>query len=363
MSTKIVIKDLVKEYAGTVKGDGARAVDSVSLTIEAGELFFLLGPSGCGKTTLLRMIAGFIEPTSGNVLFVGSNGERDVTYLPAEKRDTGMVFQGYALWPHMTVEENVGFGLQVRGMVAEERSKLVREALGVVKMAEYASRKPTQLSGGQQQRVALARAIVVKPSVLLLDEPLSNLDARLRVELRSEVRRVCKTSGITTVYVTHDQSEALSMADRIAIMRSGKIRQIGTPRDLYSSPRSKFEAQFLGEVNFSEGIVSRATSTEIEVKALGATIRAVPGDIPLKDGERCVLATRPEAWSIGSAKQNMLIGQVVDQTYLGDTIQVNLLVDGQRIEVAVLNPGRNFEVPSKCTVSIDTKDVILLPVE
>lgn len=363
MSTKIVIKDLVKEYAGTAKGDSARAVDSVSLTIEAGELFFLLGPSGCGKTTLLRMIAGFIEPTSGNIVFVGPNGERNVTYLPAEKRDTGMVFQSYALWPHMTVEENVGFGLQVRGTPTHERARLVREALNVVKMAEYASRKPTQLSGGQQQRVALARAIVVKPSVLLLDEPLSNLDARLRVELRSEVRRVCKTSGITTVYVTHDQSEALSMADRIAIMKAGKIRQIGTPRELYSSPKSKFEAQFLGEVNFCDGVVSRATLDDVEVRTLGSVVRARPVEGKFNEGDRCVVATRPEGWVIGCSKQNRLRGRVVDQTYLGDTIHVNLLIDGQRIEVASLNPGRNFEIPDECDVSIDANDVILLPAE
>ncbi len=363
MSTKIVIKDLVKEYAGATKNDAARAVDNVSLAIDAGELFFLLGPSGCGKTTLLRMIAGFIEPTSGNILFLGSTGERDVTYLPAEKRDTGMVFQSYALWPHMSVEENVGFGLEVRGVPKESRANLVREALAVVKMAEYASRKPTQLSGGQQQRVALARAIVVKPSVLLLDEPLSNLDARLRVELRSEVRRICKASGITTVYVTHDQSEALSMADRIGIMRSGRIRQVGSPKDLYTSPNSKFEAQFLGDVNFNEGLVSRETSEMVEVKALGGLIRARSRHGQPKEGEPCIVASRPESWVIGSSKENRFNASVVDQTYLGSTVHVNVNVNQQRLDIATLNPGSNFELPSNCEVSIDSKDVILLPME
>lgn len=363
MSTKIVIKDLVKAYAGSAKGDATRAVDSVSLTIEAGELFFLLGPSGCGKTTLLRMIAGFIEPTSGNILFTVANSVRDVTYLPAEKRDTGMVFQSYALWPHMTVAENVEFGLMVRGTPQNERSTLVQEALEIVQMSAYGTRKPTQLSGGQQQRVALARAIVVKPSVLLLDEPLSNLDARLRVELRTEVRRVCKASGITTVYVTHDQSEALSMADRIAIMKSGKIRQVGTPSELYSSPRGQFEAQFLGEVSFFQGNVSHATGDVLDVTALGSSIQARSGLPKNQVSGRCIVATRPESWILGRSKQNQFEARVVDRMYLGDTLQVTLDIHGSRVGLTVLNPGRNFDLPSTCAVSIDTNDVIILPAD
>ena len=220
------------EFAPSGGKPGPAVVNSISLDIEPGELFFLLGPSGCGKTTLLRMIAGFIEPTSGSVHFVGPNGSVDVTHVPPEQRNTGMVFQSYALWPHMTVADNVAFGLDVRKVFGSERSARVHEALQAVQMAEYADRKPNQLSGGQQQRVALARAIVVRPSVLLLDEPLSNLDAKLRIELRGEIRRLCKRFGMTTVYVTHDQKEALSMADRIAILRAGQVVQVGSAQHL-----------------------------------------------------------------------------------------------------------------------------------
>ena len=231
----------IRKFYGTTK-----AVDGVDLVIEQGELFFLLGPSGCGKTTLLRMIAGFIDPTEGRIDFEG----RDVTFTPPNKRNTGMVFQSYALWPHMTVAENVAYGLVLRKLPADVRAAQVAEALTMVQMDEYAARKPNELSGGQQQRVALARALVVKPDVLLLDEPLSNLDAKLRLEMRTEIRRICKKSGITTVYVTHDQDEALSMADRIAVLKSGSVRQLGPPRDLYRKPATRFVAEFLGETNF-----------------------------------------------------------------------------------------------------------------
>ena len=244
--TAITLKGLTKRFGSTT------AVDGVSLTIESGELFFLLGPSGCGKTTLLRMIAGFIEPTSGSVRFA----DRDVTLLPPNRRNTGMVFQSYALWPHMTVEENVAYGLNVRKVPATERNDRVMAALKSVHMDEYARRKPNQLSGGQQQRIALARALVIQPTVLLLDEPLSNLDAKLRLEMRWEIRRICSETKITTVYVTHDQKEALSMADNMAVLRAGKIAQIGPPRLLYERPNSRFVADFLGETNFLPAVIT-----------------------------------------------------------------------------------------------------------
>ena len=246
MGTRITIENLVKVF-GSGKS-AATACDHLSLTIEPGELFFLLGPSGCGKTTLLRMIAGFIDPTSGTIAFDG----KDVTHDPPNKRNTGMVFQSYALWPHMTVAQNVAFGLNVRKVANPEKDQRVLDALAAVQMEEYASRKPNQLSGGQQQRVALARALVIKPDVLLLDEPLSNLDAKLRNDLRLQIRKICKDSGITTVYVTHDQKIALSMADRVALLKSGHIEQIGSPRELYRSPKNRFVAEFLGETNLIE---------------------------------------------------------------------------------------------------------------
>ena len=227
MSTPITIRDLRKVFGKTV------AVDQINLDIKAGDLFFLLGPSGCGKTTLLRMIAGFTDPTGGSIRF----GDRDVTHTPPNKRNTGMVFQGYALWPHMTVEQNVAFGLGVRKVPTAEKSRRVAEALRAVRMEQYALRKPNELSGGQQQRVALARALVIEPTVLLLDEPLSNLDAKLRLEMRSEIKRICKQAKITGIYVTHDQKEALSMADAVAVLNQGLVVQTGGPRDLYDRCR------------------------------------------------------------------------------------------------------------------------------
>ena len=240
MAVAVRINDLVKHF-GNVK-----AIDHVTVTIEPGEIFFLLGPSGCGKTTLLRTIAGFHQPDAGSVFI----GDRDVTNLPPYKRDTGMVFQSYALWPHMTLAENVAFGLRMRGVGRAETAERVRKALAAVKMEDKASRKPNQLSGGQQQRVALARALVVQPRCLLLDEPLSNLDAKLRLEMRGEIRRICKEAGLTAVYVTHDQKEALSIADRLAVMQAGRLEQVGAPLEVYRHPRNRFVASFIGETNF-----------------------------------------------------------------------------------------------------------------
>jgi len=247
MAVRVRLRDLSKRY-----GEAA-ALDQVTIEVEPGELFFLIGPSGCGKTTLLRAIAGFVEPDAGVVLF----DDRDMTAVPPYKRNTALVFQGYALWPHMTVEQNVEYGLRVRGQEAGERRRRVGEILDVVQMAELARRYPGELSAGQQQRVALARAIVVTPDVLLLDEPLSNLDARLRVEMRREILRIHGRTGITTIYVTHDQKEALSMGQRIAILDRGRIAQIGRPDECYRRPRTRFVARFLGEANFIEGEVAR----------------------------------------------------------------------------------------------------------
>ena len=221
--TSVRLDHISKHFGATV------ALDAIDLAIAGGELFFLLGPSGCGKSTLLRLIAGLLEPTSGRILF----NDRDVTSLGTEKRNAVMCFQSYALWPHMSVRENVRFGLSVRGMDRTAQDRRVDEVLSLVQLDRLADRKPNELSGGQQQRVALARALAVKPDCLLLDEPLSNLDAKLRQEMRSEIRRICKTGGFTTIYVTHDQKEALSVADRIAVLKDGKLIQVGTPGELY----------------------------------------------------------------------------------------------------------------------------------
>jgi ABC-type sulfate/molybdate transport systems ATPase subunit len=227
-------------------GPGAPAVDDVSFRIEPGEMFFLLGPSGCGKTTVLRMVAGFVTPDVGDILFDG----RRMNDVPAQHRQTAMVFQSYAIWPHLTVYENVAYGLRVQKLSAAELDGRVREALRLARLEALAPRKPAQLSGGEQQRVALARALAVRPGIILLDEPLSNLDARLRLDLREELRRVHLETKITCLYVTHDQDEALSLASRLAVMNRGKIEQIGTPREVYERPASEFVARFMGETNW-----------------------------------------------------------------------------------------------------------------
>ncbi|MEL7474421.1 MAG: ABC transporter ATP-binding protein, partial [Planctomycetota bacterium] len=298
MATRVQINHIFK-YFQARKGSGervAKAVDDVSIDIEPGELFFLLGPSGCGKTTLLRMIAGFIEPTQGAILFDG----RDVAPFPPNKRNTGMVFQSYALWPHMSVEQNVAYGLKMRKVSAAERAERVLDALNAVQMAQYAKRKPAQLSGGQQQRVALARALVVRPSVLLLDEPLSNLDAKLRLQLREEIRNICKSSGLTTIYVTHDQKEALSMADRVAIMRDGQVAQVGPPADCYRNPADMFVASFLGETNFLSASINEPRKGEATALTEAGPIKArIPKredeGYALTSNDDVVVSIRPEA--------------------------------------------------------------------
>jgi iron(III) transport system ATP-binding protein len=378
MSTAIVISNLQKQYPAAPKP--ACSVDA--LRIEPGELFFLLGPSGCGKTTLLRMIAGFIEPTAGTIGFATSatGPVTDVTHLPPNKRNTGMVFQSYALWPHMTVFQNVAFGLEVRKIDKEQIMSRVREALAMVQMEHLAERKPNALSGGQQQRVALARALVVRPDVLLLDEPLSNLDAKLRVDLRGEIRRICKSSGITTVYVTHDQKEALSMADRCAIMRQGRIEQLGTPAAMYHHPASTFVAEFLGETNFIDGTITSVNQTPAGPEAAIETPHGtlVSRSVMLGQpgaGRKVKLSIRPEAFSLlamhSAEAPSRLQGTLKDQVYLGESLQLHVELTGngsapQTLKVTQLNPGLAMaaaaaKVGSSLTLSVRAEDVITLP--
>ncbi len=336
MGTQITINNLVKVFGSGSKATAA--VDDLTLTIEPGELFFLLGPSGCGKTTLLRMIAGFIDPTRGQIAFDG----QDVTHNAPNKRNTGMVFQSYALWPHMTVAGNVAFGLNVRKVPNPEKDQRVLEALAAVQMEAYAHRKPNELSGGQQQRVALARALVIKPDVLLLDEPLSNLDAKLRNDLRHQIRNVCKASGITTVYVTHDQKEALSMADRVALLRSGKIMQVGTPRELYRSPKTRFVAEFLGETNLIEAQPVDTTdhASTYQVQAGQFLGPQHTGTNIETNAEQRLLSIRPEAIRLRKdGEPNTLPGKLLDTTYLGETAQHLVEIKGcPPIKIAEMNP-------------------------
>ncbi|MCX7871978.1 MAG: ABC transporter ATP-binding protein [Verrucomicrobiae bacterium] len=312
---QVIIENLSKKFGN------AFALKDINLTINEHELFFLLGPSGCGKTTLLRTIAGFYKPDDGKILF----GEKIMNDVSPHKRNTGMVFQNYALWPHMTIEENVAYGLQVRGLTREEIKKRVHEALSIVQMEKYAERTPNQLSGGQQQRIALARALVIKPDVLLLDEPLSNLDARLRLEMRTEIRRIHDQTKITTIYVTHDQKEALSLADRIALLRDGQIEQVGDPRTIYRAPLSKFGADFIGEINWLKGKIVEVIDSQYTVQTQHGVFKAEPQNKVSTDKE-VWLGFRPEAVEIKDENFNSLNTVIEDVTYLGEIEQYTLRV-------------------------------------
>jgi iron(III) transport system ATP-binding protein len=327
MAVSIQIDNLVKTF-GTV-----RAVNGVSLAIQPGELFFLLGPSGCGKTTLLRAVAGFHQPEAGTIRI----SERDVTHLPPYERQTGMVFQSYALWPHLTIAENVAFGLEMRRVPKTEQRQRVAEALARVHMADRADAKPNLLSGGQQQRVALARALVIEPQCLLLDEPLSNLDAKLRLEMRGEIRRICKQAGLTAIYVTHDQKEALTIADRLAVMRDGLVEQIGTPAQVYRQPANRFVAGFMGEGNFCEGRVRACASGSVRIETqLGTLVAAVALDPPAV-GAAVTLCIRPEALRLDAPPAqapNVLSGRCRQTVYQGEVAQHVVAVDGREAGAA-----------------------------
>ena len=288
------LENVTKIYAGSTP-----SVDDVSLTVGDGEFFTLLGPSGCGKSTTLRMIAGFINPTSGRIRF----GQREVTALPPHKRDTGMVFQNYALFPHMDVTGNVSYGLSMRRVKAAEKRTRTAEALEIVGLQGYADRRIDQLSGGQQQRVALARALVIQPSVLLLDEPLSNLDAKLREETRAQIRQIQQRAGTTSVYVTHDQSEAMAMSDRIAVMNAGVLHQVGAPREIYRRPATSFVARFIGRSNVLPGTVEEVQAHRLAVRLeRGEVLHApiVEGTLSAEVavGDAVALSARPETMTL-----------------------------------------------------------------
>jgi len=323
------------------------AVEGISLAVQPGELFFLLGPSGCGKTTLLRVIAGFYQPDAGRVFF----GRRDVTDLAPHRRNCGMVFQNYALWPHMTVLENVAFGLAVHKVGRRERRRRAAELLDVVQMKGYASRKPTQLSGGQQQRVALARALAINPDYLLLDEPLSNLDAKLRLRMRSEITAAQRATRVTSIYVTHDQDEALTMADRLAVVRDGRVVAIGGPRALYDDPPTAWVAGFLGATSFLPGRVQARDGAAALVGAAFGLIRAARAPEGLVAGADVLVSVRPEAARLlapGAAGPgaNTFDATVRSRTFRGDTEEVHvrlgpydLAVSARPADLAPVGPG------------------------
>jgi spermidine/putrescine ABC transporter ATP-binding subunit len=332
----ITIREVVKRFGAVT------AVDRADLTVRDGELFTLLGPSGCGKTTLLRLLAGFYQPDAGEIRF----GDRVVSGLAPYERNIGMVFQNYALWPHMTVAANVAYGLKLRKLATAEIAARLSEGLRKVNLTGLESRYPGQLSGGQQQRVALARALVLNPDILLLDEPLSNLDAKIRVQVRAEIRKLQQELGITTIYVTHDQEEALSLSDRVAVMKDGRVLQVGAPKELYERPRTRFVADFVGTNNLVPGRVSERAGAELVVDTAVGRLRAVPSG-PV--GDRCVLAIRPEnvAISAGAAaavgpagdRGNVVRGRVSFVAYLGSALRYDVEAgQGQLFKADIRDP-------------------------
>ncbi len=332
----IRIREVVKRFGAVT------AVDRADLTVRDGELFTLLGPSGCGKTTLLRLLAGFYQPDAGEIRF----GDRVVSGLAPYERNIGMVFQNYALWPHMTVAGNVAYGLKLRKLARGEVERRLREGLAKVNLAGFEARYPGQLSGGQQQRVALARALVLNPDILLLDEPLSNLDAKIRVQVRAEIRRLQQELRITTIYVTHDQEEALSLSDRVAVMRDGRVLQVGAPKELYERPRTRFVADFVGTNNLVPGRVSARAPGQLLVETPLGSLRAIEEAVV---GEHCVLAIRPENVALNSGPSpagNVVRGRVAFVSYLGSTVRYDVdTAGGQVIRADVRDAWHHEPLP------------------
>jgi iron(III) transport system ATP-binding protein len=342
----------------TVRFGESTALRSVSLAVEPGELLLLLGPSGCGKSTLLRSIAGFVTPNAGRVLFDG----QDVTELPPHQRQIGMVFQSFALFPHLSVGENVAFGLREQRRPKAEISERIEQALQDVRMGGFGERRVDQLSGGEQQRVALARALVTRPRCLLLDEPLSNLDAGLRHSMREEIRRVCKEHGLTTLYVTHDQKEALAIADRIAVMQAGELQQLGSPWDVYRAPRSRQVATFLGETNLLEARVVGVSATALRVKSGELELTAAPREAVVV-GQSVLLSVRPECITLSTIQAPGAFSvSLVSSSYLGELSEHVVSSQGVTLRAYELNPRSPVEHPSgmELWAEIRPSDVVLL---
>ncbi len=333
-------------------------VQKFDLDVERGEFVSFLGPSGCGKTTTLRMVAGFEIPTAGSIKIDG----KEITRLHPNKRNVGMVFQSYALFPNMTVAENVAFGLKISRKPTAEIKSRVEEMLNIVKLPHLAGRFPYQLSGGQQQRVALARAIAIKPKVLLLDEPLSALDAKIRVSLREEIRSLQRTLGITTIYVTHDQEEALSMSDRIVVMNEGRVEQIGAPFEIYNQPRTRFVASFVGTLSVLKGEVVDAAAGRLRVDGQEITAaRSLPGAA----GSECMVALRPEAASLVSSAQpgqNSMTGTIEEVSFLGSIVRIRVRFKDHAVKLDTFNNSGSIppQRGAQATVSFAREDVLVL---
>jgi len=358
-SKQVLLKlvNIVKEFPDRSGRGAVRAVDEVSLDIYDGEFLTLLGPSGCGKTTTLRLIAGFEMPNQGKI----SLEEKDITQQPPNKRDMALVFQNYALFPHMSVFDNVAYGLQSQKMPRAQIREKVNTSLNTMGLGGLGDRRPNQLSGGQQQRVALARSLVMEPRILLFDEPLSNLDAKLRVQMRSEIHRLQRSLGITSIYVTHDQVEAMALSDRIVVMNKGKIEQMGTPEEIYHYPKTRFVADFIGRANFLPATAKAVTNGQVSLSLLGKQIETrAPFEIAA--GTEVTAMLRPEALLL--RKDASLPQAIIEQAmYLGTEIEYLINLDGTTITIADNDPRRQHMFAEGETIGIDfiPEAVHLLP--
>ncbi len=362
-ATEVQLVNLKKSFGETA------AVRDVSLTISRGDFFTFLGPSGCGKTTILRMIAGFTRPDGGEILF----DKKEVSEVPPWKRDVGMVFQNYALWPHMSVFENVAFGLKERNLPKKVVQEKTRQALAIVNLEGLEKRRPSELSGGQQQRVALARTLVIEPRLLLLDEPLSNLDAKLRIQMRHELVRIQRDLGITSIYVTHDQEEALTLSSQIAIMSKGKVVQMGTPKEIYENPKSQEVADFVGTSNFFKAQVIELNEDQVHLKTEEGFLLMVERqkEISVAIGSGVILNIRPESIHPSYVNEippneNRIEGAVRTSAYLGSLVQYEVEVTGgKRVKVNVVNPRKKalFQEGEKVSLTFSPGDIVAIPLK
>lgn len=359
MALSISLRNLTKIFS---KGrETFKAVDNINLDVKAGELVTFLGPSGCGKTTILRMIAGFERPTEGQVMI----GEQDVTDQEPNARDIGFIFQDYALFPHMNVFGNIAYGLKVRHVPPTKIGNKVAEILDLVGLKGVEKRFPNQLSGGEQQRVALARVFVINPRVLLMDEPLANLDAKLRIYMLAEIRRLQKHLGATCIYVTHDQKEALAIADRIVVLNRGRVEQEGTPFELYANPESIFVADFIGQANIFRGIVEMVREGQLDVSFYGRrlTVRSNPGGT-FRRGEEVGIAVRPASVRLGNPEDSLVTGQVLSRIFAGDKMEYEIETEpGFLVHVSEgLSRGAPaYTEGTKVGITVDPRDLLALP--
>lgn len=353
----IIFQNLIKKY------DDFVAVKDFNLRIHSGSFHFLLGPSGCGKTTILRMVAGLEKPSGGSIFF----NEKNVSKMPASERNIGMVFQNYALWPHMTVLQNIEYGLKLKKISKKIIKTRVDDVLEMTQLTRFQGRFPGQLSGGQQQRVALARALAISPQVLLFDEPLSNLDSQLRTEMRENLSRIHKETGITTLYVTHDQKEALSMGSHISIMQGGSLLQSGTPRELYQNPKSAFLAKFIGDTNLIEGIFQKPSQERAHIQTSLGEIHAENIQGSFNQGEKVFLSIRPETIKIDKGRNqsnltNRFKAKINHLTYLGDTEQLECISGSQEmLKINLVNePQQHLQTGDSIYFNVNPENVVVL---